>query len=212
MHRFSEQTLKSIPNYITYGRVIVIPLVVWLLINPTPLEQWLALLLFILAGISDLVDGFLARKFGAVSDFGKLLDPLADKVLIIAVLVMLTSLRHPTYGDSWVPAWMVVAVAAREVWVTGLRGLAAQGGVIVPASSSGKWKTVIQMVAVGALILNDLPISILGVNLTAQIFGLNLLLLSLIFSYVSAFDYTVRVLYASHEKKEDHSEGERGVH
>lgn len=201
MSRISEQTLKSIPNYITYGRLGVIPVVVWLLINPSPFEQWLALILFVLAGISDLVDGFLARRFGAVSDFGKLLDPLADKVLIIAVLVMLTALRHPTYGDSWVPAWMVVAVAAREVWVTGLRGLAAQSGVIVQASSSGKWKTVFQMVAVGSLMLNDMPVSLLGLNITAQILGLNLLLLSLIFSYGSAFDYTVRVLYASHQQK-----------
>lgn len=212
MPKLSEQTLKSIPNYITYGRIIVIPLVVWLLISPTRFEQWLAFILFTLAGISDLADGFLARRFGAVSNFGKLLDPLADKILVIAVLVMLTALRHPIYGDSWVPAWMVVSVAAREVWVTGLRGLAAQSGVIVPASSSAKWKTVIQMVAVGALILNDLPVLIFGFNITAQIIGLNLLLLSLIFSYVSAFDYTVRVLYASHEQKDDYFDEERGVH
>lgn len=205
MKNWSPETLRALPNYVTYFRIAIIPIVIWLLLDPTPIERYFALTVFIIAALSDFFDGYLARKFGAVSEFGKLLDPLADKILVVAVLVMLTSLRTPLYGDPLVPGWLVVAVVAREIWATGLRGLAAQQGVIVAASSSAKWKTLIQLIAVGALLLYDLPLTIFGWETTAQIFGLNLLLISLVFSYISVFEYTVRVLYASHEsnKAED---------
>lgn len=197
---FTEATLQLLPNWITYFRVAIIPILVWLLISPSQFEVYVALVLFIIASISDVVDGYIARKYGAVSEFGKLLDPLADKVLVLAALIMLTSLKTSSFGEPWVPGWLVVAVAAREVWVTGLRGLAAQQNVIVAASSSGKWKTVIQMIGISALFLHDTPIAVGGFETSAQIIGLNLLILSLIFSYISGFEYTVKVLYASHEQ------------
>lgn len=209
MKNWSPETLRALPNYVTYFRVAIIPIVIWLLLDPTPLERYFALTVFIIAALSDFVDGYLARKFGAVSDFGKLLDPLADKILVVAVLVMLTSLRTPIYGDPLVPGWLVVAVVAREIWATGLRGLAAQQGVIVAASSSAKWKTLIQLIAVGSLLLYDLPLTLFGWETTAQIFGLNLLLISLVFSYISVFEYTVRVLYATHESHKTEEKEDR---
>jgi len=169
----------------------------------------LAMIVFLVAAITDFVDGYIARKFGWVSDLGKLLDPLADKILVMAALVMLVGERSDLTGDPWVPAWMVVIVLAREIWVTGLRAVAASQGVVVAARDSGKIKSVLQMSAVVALLMHNTPISIFSFTVPAQFIGLNLLFLSLGFSLWGAYNYTISILLASKEyENEDLSEEE----
>lgn len=190
-----DKILKNIPNWLTYLRIALIPVFVALMDTSSGGVRIAATAVFVLAAITDYVDGYLARKFRATSDFGKLLDPLADKILVMTALVMLVGQRSDLDGDPWVPAWMVVLVLAREIWVTGLRGIAATQGKVVAASSAGKVKSGLQMIAITFLLLHEMPIAfIVGRLLTAEILGFNLLLLSLVFSYWGAYEYTVAIL------------------
>lgn len=184
------KVVLSLPNWITLLRVALIPVFVVLLIDPADWMLDLAVYIFIFAALTDYLDGMIARAFGYVSDFGKLLDPLADKVLVLSALIMLTSLKDNQWGEPWVPGWMVVMVVAREIWVTGLRGVAAGHGTIVAANSAGKVKSLLQMVSVVFLLLHDRPLSLGVITVSYQLIGLNLLFLSLVFSYWGAFQYT----------------------
>lgn len=186
---------KNIPNLITYCRLALIPLFVALMIDPAPWMVALATVIFVVAAITDWVDGYLARKYGAVSDFGKLLDPVADKILVMAALVMLTAQRSDIWGEPWVPGWMVVMVLARETWVTGLRAVAAKNGIIVAASGTGKLKSSFQMLAVILLLLHEHSFKIAGFQITCQMVGVNLLLISIALSYWGAMEYTREVLF-----------------
>ena len=190
--------VQHIPNWLTYLRLGLIPIFVVLLSNDP--SRWainVAAVIFTLAAVTDYVDGFIARRFGAVSDMGKLLDPLADKILVMAALVMLVGQRSALHGEPWVPAWMVAVVLAREIWVTGLRGLAAANGVVLAASSLGKVKSGLQMSAIILLLLHDYPLAIGGLQFTCQSIGVRLLLLSLVFSMWGAVEYTRGVLFAA---------------
>jgi CDP-diacylglycerol--glycerol-3-phosphate 3-phosphatidyltransferase len=194
--------IKKLPNWLTFFRLALIPLFVFLLTDPTPRMITGAAIIFAIAAITDYVDGFIARRFSATSDFGKLLDPLADKILVMSALVMLLAQRTNAYGEPWVPAWMVVLVLAREIWVTGLRAVAASRGLIVAAGNAGKVKSGLQMVAIILLILHERPLSYLAIPLgwTCQFVGTSLLFLSIAFSLWSAFEYTWAILIAN--KKE----------
>ena len=122
-------------NRITLLRIgAVLPIVV-LMHFPRPLLCWIAAVLFVLASLSDFLDGYIARREGMVTTFGKFLDPLADKLLICSVLVQMVAL-------GWVPAWVTILVIVRELAVTGLRAVAADHGVVIAADRYGKWKTV----------------------------------------------------------------------
>jgi CDP-diacylglycerol--glycerol-3-phosphate 3-phosphatidyltransferase len=184
---------KRIPNWLTFLRLILIPVFVAVLLDPSRSTLNVAAIIFVFAAITDYMDGILARRYAAVSDFGKLLDPLADKILVMAALVMLISLRDDRCV-SFVPGWMVVLILAREFWVTGLRALASKDGTVVSAKSGGKVKSALQMVSILALLLYDYSFTFLGMRITFQFLGLNLLLLSIVFSYLSAIDYSVMVL------------------
>lgn len=184
------KVVLSLPTWITLLRVALIPVFVLLLIDPSEWMLNVAVYIFIFAAITDYLDGLIARAFGYVSDFGKLLDPLADKVLVLSALIMLTGLKNDQYGEPWVPAWMVVMVVAREIWVTGLRGVAASGGTVVAANSAGKVKSLLQMVSIVCLLLHDKPLVLGPVMVSYQLIGLNLLFLSLVFSYWGAVQYT----------------------
>lgn len=187
--------VKEIPNYLTTLRLLLIPLFVSLLVEPNTAMRWASACIFTAACITDWLDGFIARRFGASSDFGALFDPLADKLLVMSALVMLVGLRDSNYGDSYVPAWLVVVVLSRELWVTGLRAWALRSGRVLPAQFAGKLKTTLQMAAIILLILHDPLFSLGGTRFTAQYIGVNLLLLSVAFSLLSAYDYTVVALY-----------------
>jgi CDP-diacylglycerol--glycerol-3-phosphate 3-phosphatidyltransferase len=122
-----------------------VPFIIALLYFPKPLTCFFAMLLFLVAILTDLADGFLARKYNQVTNFGKFLDPLADKILIASVLIMLVEL-------GWVPAWVAIIVIVREILVTGLRAIAADKGHVIAADKYGKLKTIMQSVALVPLI------------------------------------------------------------
>lgn len=184
---------KKIPNWLTFIRLALIPVFVVFLIEPSRNSLNVAAVIFVLAAITDYADGIMARRYAAITDFGKLFDPLADKILVMAALVMLVAVRDEQCR-SLVPGWMVVLILAREFWVTGLRAFAAKDGTVVSAKSGGKVKSFLQMVSILALLLNDYSISLFGHRVTYQFLGLNLLLVSLAFSYISAVDYSISIL------------------
>ena len=188
---------KRIPNWLTFLRLVLIPVFVAVLIEPTRNSLNVAAIIFVFAALTDYADGYIARRYKAISDFGKLFDPLADKILVMAALVMLVSLRDDNC-ESFVPGWMVTLVLARELWITGLRAFAAKDGTIVAAKSGGKVKSALQMIAILALLLYDYSFSVLGYRVTAQLIGLNILIVSLAFSYLSAIDYSLAILMPQH--------------
>lgn len=149
----------NLPNAITTGRILAAPLVTFLLMQPRPLPRLLAFFLFIAAALSDLWDGHLARKRGQVTSFGKLVDPLADKLLLLATLLPLYTI-NATQGDlaslplyGIIPMWAVAVLLGREVLITVLRFAAAGRGRVVAARGIGKRKAVAQNIFIGAAIL-----------------------------------------------------------
>ncbi|MCO6430313.1 MAG: CDP-diacylglycerol--glycerol-3-phosphate 3-phosphatidyltransferase [Deltaproteobacteria bacterium] len=191
-----KSIIRNIPNYLTFLRVALIPIFVVLLCDPSKTMINAAAIVFIFAAITDYVDGFIARRWAAVSDFGKLLDPIADKILVISALIMLTSLRGDLYGEPWVPGPLVVLVVAREIWVTGLRAVAGSQGLIVAAGNLGKWKSFLQILAVVLLLYHDTPLEAGNWRLNCQVLGIIVLGFSLIFSYLSATIYTYEIFRA----------------
>jgi len=145
----------NLPNSITLTRIAAIPLLIWILCTPrfagehTGEREILASAVFILASITDGIDGYLARKRGQITTMGILLDPLADKLLVAAAFITLVQ-----FNPALVPAWMAVVVIGREFLVSGLRSIAASGGFTIEASELGKFKMVVQIVSVVAVILD----------------------------------------------------------
>ncbi|MEW6442700.1 MAG: CDP-diacylglycerol--glycerol-3-phosphate 3-phosphatidyltransferase [bacterium] len=148
MVRFAAIHIRDIPNILTLCRIAVIPILVVLLSYPGPVTRGVAALLFALASTTDYLDGYLARRYDVTSSAGKLLDPMADKLLVMAALIMLVSLR-----EGAVPAWMVVVILGREILVTGLRGVGSSRGVIIEAGELGKYKTTLQSFAITGLLI-----------------------------------------------------------
>ncbi len=160
----------NLPNYITVGRIVVVPLLMVVLLTPV-VERWFgmsgyafAIVIFVLAALSDIVDGQLARRRDQVSTLGKFLDPIADKLLISAALIVLVE-KHLA------PSWAVVIIIAREFIITGLRSVAASEGIIMQAQSLGKLKMWAQCVAVVALLVaaanGIVPVSNFGLDYPA---------------------------------------------
>lgn len=135
----------NLPNVLTLLRIIAVPVVVVALLGETPNGDALAAAVFALAALTDGLDGYFARSRDSVTTFGKLMDPLADKLLITAALVSLVSLHR-------LQPWVAMVIIAREIAVTGLRAIAAERGIVIAASWMGKVKTVLQIAAVIALI------------------------------------------------------------
>ncbi|MCB0338853.1 MAG: CDP-diacylglycerol--glycerol-3-phosphate 3-phosphatidyltransferase [Bdellovibrionales bacterium] len=184
--------IGSLPNYLTYLRLALVPVFVVLMHNPAPWMLDVAIVIFVLASLTDYFDGFLARKYGAISDTGKLLDPIADKILVMAALIMLVAQRSDVDGEPWVPGWLVVLLLAREIWITGLRSVAASRGMVIAANDTGKIKSFCQMVGIVFLLIHH-PLKLFGVAIPCEFVGVNLLFLSLALSLWSAWDYTLRV-------------------
>lgn len=131
----------NLPNKLTLSRVIMVPFfVVFILLVPKFLYfKWIALAIFIIASLTDLLDGKIARKYNLVTNFGKFTDPLADKLLVCSALIAMSSL-------GVIPAWITIVIIAREFIISGFRLIAAEKGVVIAASMWGKWKTTFQMV------------------------------------------------------------------
>jgi CDP-diacylglycerol--glycerol-3-phosphate 3-phosphatidyltransferase len=136
----------NLPNVLTVARILAVPVIVVALLDETPNGDVVAAIVFALAAISDGLDGYLARSRDAVTTFGKLMDPIADKLLIVAALISLVSLGR-------LAAWVAMVIIAREFAVTALRAVAAEQGVVISASWLGKAKTILQVAAVFALII-----------------------------------------------------------
>ena len=133
----------NLPNKLTLARIVLIPFFVVVLMAPLnlPGQNWIALALFAIACITDFFDGQIARKRNLITNFGKFMDPLADKLLVSAALICLSSMQV-------VPAWMTVVIISREFVVSGLRLIAAERGIVIAAGWSGKIKTCLQMFAI----------------------------------------------------------------
>ncbi|WP_243364285.1 CDP-diacylglycerol--glycerol-3-phosphate 3-phosphatidyltransferase [Fundidesulfovibrio terrae] len=139
--------MMNLPNVLTLARIGVVPILVLMLYFPGPAMCFAAMMVFILASVTDVADGLLARQMGLVTNLGKFLDPLADKLLIGSVMIMLVRL-------GWVEAWVAVLIIGREMAVTGLRAVASDQGIVIAADKFGKLKTIIQTFALCPLILH----------------------------------------------------------
>ena len=169
----------NLANKVTLARIFLVPIVMFFLLVRIPFGEYIAAAIFILAAITDGLDGYIARSRKQVTKFGKLLDPLADKLLISAALISLVEI-------SLVPAWIAVVIIGREFAVTGLRSIAASEGVIISASKLGKFKTVTQIVAIVAIILNDFIVNMIGISFNI---GDIFLYIAVVFTFWSGIDY-----------------------
>lgn len=167
----------NLPNKLTMFRVILIPFfIVFLLVPITPYDKWIALAIFIIASLTDLLDGKIARKYHLVTNFGKFMDPLADKLLVCSALICLIELGK-------IPSWMVILIIAREFVISGFRLIASDNGVVIAASYFGKFKTTFQMIAV-CLMIADLA----ALKLLTDI----VLWIAVVLTVVSLIDYLVK--------------------
>ncbi len=167
----------NLPNKLTIFRVILIPFfVVLLLFDLTAYDKWIALAIFIVASLTDFLDGHIARKYNLVTNFGKFMDPLADKLLVCSAMICLVEL-------SRIPAWVVIIIIAREFIISGFRLVASDNGVVIAASYWGKFKTVFQMVMI-CLMIADLP----PLALVTQI----VMWVAVVLTVVSLVDYLLK--------------------
>ncbi len=139
--------ILNLPNILTLARVVAVPIIVVLMLSPSRTSGMWAAAIFGIAAVTDFIDGWLARKWGIVTVLGKFLDPLADKLIVMAALIMLIPLDRA-------PAWAVFIILAREMVVTGLRSIASSEGIVIAASDLGKYKTIYQMIAIPGLMLH----------------------------------------------------------
>jgi len=147
MTTLKPHPILNIPNILTMTRIAAIPLLAGLLMSPSRSAGFWAAAVFSIASITDWLDGYLARRMGIVTVFGKFLDPIADKLIVMAALIMILPFDR-------VPAWMVLLILGREIIITGLRGIASSEGIVIQASDLGKFKTIFQLVAIIGLLLH----------------------------------------------------------
>jgi CDP-diacylglycerol--glycerol-3-phosphate 3-phosphatidyltransferase len=179
------QEFWNLPNMLTLGRILLIPLFVWYMYDADPFYSLMAGVVFAVAAITDIIDGYLARKWNLITVVGKFMDPLADKLIAMAALVMLVRLGR-------IAAWVVIVLLARELIVSGLRTIAASEGMVIAAGQEGKWKTSLQLVGIISLCVHYVHPLDLGyrvVPVDYNIVGQVLVYLSGAFSVWSAVVY-----------------------
>jgi len=169
----------NVPNLLTLTRILLIPVFIVLFATPGPDRSITAAIVFVVAAVTDLLDGYLARRSGQVTKLGKLLDPIADKLLVLSALILLVNVDR-------VSALVAILIIAREVAVTGIRAIAAGEGMIIAAETTGKYKMALQVIAIVLLILEGTALSALG-NL--HLAGIVTLYLSLVLGYLSGAQY-----------------------
>ncbi len=149
----------NLPNVITVARIFMCPVIFWLAVSPSVEARFGAFALFFAAGLSDVWDGWLARKYDLITDVGKLLDPIADKLLLVVTLIPFYIISHrggPFDAVPWwgpLPLWVLLVIFGRELFITLFRSYAANRGVVIAAGSSGKRKAMFQMFFIGGLLL-----------------------------------------------------------
>ncbi len=178
----------ALPNLLTYGRIAAVPAVVgcmyWQLLHGGDAMRWVALVIFIVAGVTDVLDGYLARMWDQQSTFGRMLDPIADKLLVASCLLMLAA-DGTINGLS---LWASIVILCREILVSGLREYLAELRVSVPVTRLAKWKTTLQLVAIGFLLAGDAGDALFRVPVVTPI-GLSLLWLSALLTLYTGWDY-----------------------
>ncbi|MBN2575327.1 MAG: CDP-diacylglycerol--glycerol-3-phosphate 3-phosphatidyltransferase [Deltaproteobacteria bacterium] len=189
--------ITNLPNLVTMGRVLFVPAVLYFMDNYSPVRSLVAALLYLVASLGDGVDGYLARSRGQVSVLGKFLDPVADKLMVTAVMVFMVALGR-------VPAWLVVVLVARDLAITGLRSIASSEGIIIAASRGGKIKTALQLVGLIMLLVHfRYPLLGLGINIDFNAAGLVVLYISLAASLISGVDYVLGFVRSLGEAKHE---------
>ena len=178
--RAENRRILNLPNAITMLRIGILPVLFLILLEPGEGPSLAIAILFILAALTDLLDGYVARRYNIVTRMGKLLDPIADKIIMSAALVLLIPVGRA-------PAWVVALMIMRDFAVDGLRSMAAAEGHVIEASRLGKYKTLCQIVAVSALIIHY---PIYGID--ASSIGTAFLYVALVLSLWSGFDYLVK--------------------
>lgn len=173
----SEKQIYNVPNILTMSRILIIPVIFALLLFKKEIYGVYASGFFVVAALTDFIDGYIARKKKLVTNLGIFLDPLADKLLVITILIMLIPL-------SRIPAWIVAIIIFREIFVMGLRLIASEKGVVISAGSAGKWKTAFQMFGIFFLLIYDKHF---GLNFGS--IGFALICISIIFSLISMYEY-----------------------
>lgn len=169
----------NLPNKLTILRVILIPFfLVALMVDAIPYGKWIALGIFIIASLTDTLDGYIARKYDMVSNFGKFMDPLADKLLVCSAMIAFV-------GMGRIPTWIVIVIIAREFIISGFRLVASDNGVVIAASYWGKIKTVFQMVMICVVIAN------FGGQIACIIENV-LIYASLVLTVISLIDYLIK--------------------
>lgn len=143
----AHHPILNLPNILTMLRIAAIPLLAGLLLSPSREAGFWAAAVFAIASVTDWLDGYLARRMGIVTVFGKFLDPIADKLIVMAAMIMILPFGR-------VPAWIVLIILGREIIITGLRGIASSEGIVIQASDLGKFKTIFQIVAILGLLLH----------------------------------------------------------
>ncbi len=167
----------NLPNKLTMFRVILIPFfVVFLLVDITSYDKWIALAIFVIASLTDLLDGKIARKYNLVTNFGKFMDPLADKLLVCSALICLIELAK-------IPSWIVIVIIAREFIISGFRLVASDNGVVIAASYWGKFKTTFQMVMI-CLMIADIEALKLLTTITMWV--------AVVLTVISLADYLIK--------------------
>jgi CDP-diacylglycerol--glycerol-3-phosphate 3-phosphatidyltransferase len=172
--------ILNLPNSVTILRIGIVPVLFLLLLSPGPKVSLLIAVLFILAAITDLLDGYIARKYGIVTLLGKFLDPLADKLIVNTAMILMIPIGR-------IPAWIVALIIMRDLAVDVLRSFASSEGFVIPASRLGKQKTLCQVIAVSALLIHY---PFLGLN--AHAVGIIVLYLALVLTLWSGGDYFLR--------------------
>jgi CDP-diacylglycerol--glycerol-3-phosphate 3-phosphatidyltransferase len=173
------QDSLNLPNVITLGRICLIPVFIIVFMEPTPDRSLLAAVIFTVAAVTDLLDGYIARRTGQITKLGKLLDPIADKLLVLSALILLMNVDR-------VSALVAILIIARELTVTGIRAIAAGERLIIAAETTGKYKMALQVVAIVLLILEGTGLAELG---NMHLAGTATLYLSLALGYISGGQY-----------------------
>ena len=178
----------NLPNSITLLRIGVIPILFLLLLSPGRIFSLIIAILFIIAALTDLLDGYIARKYGIVTKMGKLLDPIADKIVVNTAMILMIPI-------GYIPAWIVALIIVRDFAVDGMRSVASSDGLVISASKLGKQKTLTQNIAVSSLIIHY---PLFGIN--AHLVGMAILYLALILTIWSGVDYSVKFYRGTIEK------------
>lgn len=168
----------NIANKLTLSRIIMVPFFLYFLCSGFTV---VSVIIFIAASLTDMLDGYIARKYALITNFGKIMDPLADKILVLSAFIVMIDL-------GYVYSWMVILIISREFIVAGLRTVAASDGIVIAAGITGKIKTILQMIAIPVLLLNNWPFSIFEVSKQFR-FDYIILYACVIMTIISGIEY-----------------------